>query len=65
MFSQLSATFVTVAHQFGLAGQSVTATDPALTTITASPYGSHGAGLYSGSLPSPAQLAASAGGRRL
>ena len=64
MFSQLSATFVTVAHQFGLAGQSVTATDPALTSVTASPYGGHGAGLYTGSLPS-LQPSASAGVRRL
>lgn len=65
MFSQLSATFVTVAHQFGLAGQSVTATDPALTSTTASPYGSHGAGLYTGSLPTLPPVAAAASGRRL
>lgn len=64
MFSHLSATFVHVAHQFGLPGQSVTATDPALTTTTGSPYGGHGAGLYSSSLPVLPQ-AMPAGGRRL
>lgn len=63
MFSHLSATFVHVAHQFGLPAQSVTATDPALITTTASPYGGHGAGLYTGSLPSLAQTMPAVGRR--
>lgn len=60
MFSHFSATFVHVAHQFGLAGQSVTPTDPGLVTTAGSPYGGHGAGLYTGSLPSLGHAGAAA-----